>query len=202
MTLRSLILGTILTVINCYWVISTEIVRTVVIGTVLTVFFNAIFTVFILAALNLLFKKHLPSAVLTQGELLVVYIMVSVSTAIYGIDLMEVMVPVKAPERRTGSLIGHAFWFATPENEWKELFFRYLPSWLTVDNKSILRGYYEGDSSLWMAEHLRAWFVPVLAWTCFICISSFVMVCINSIVRRQWVVNEKLAYLPFSCLLR
>ena len=102
-TLRSLILGTILTVINCYWVISTEIVRTVVIGTVLTVFFNAIFTVFILAALNLLLKKHLPSAVLTQGELLVVYIMVSVSTAIYGIDLMEVMVPVKAPERRTGS---------------------------------------------------------------------------------------------------
>jgi len=182
--LRSLILGTILTVINCYWVISTEIVRTVVIGTVLTVFFNAIFTVFILAALNLLFLKYLPSAALTQSELLVVYIMVSVSTAIYGIDLMEVMVPV----------MGHAFWFATPENEWKELFFRYLPGWLTVDNKSVLRGYYEGDSSLWMVEHLRAWLVPVLAWTCFICISSFVLVCINSIVRRQWVVNEKLAY--------
>jgi hypothetical protein len=64
-TLRSLILGTILTVINCYWVISTEIVRTVVIGTVLTVFFNAIFTVFILAVINLLFLKYLPSAVLT-----------------------------------------------------------------------------------------------------------------------------------------
>ena len=44
-------------------------------------------------------------------------------------------------------LAGHAFWFATPENEWKQLIWQYLPDWLTIWDYQVLRDYYEGKSS-------------------------------------------------------
>ena len=32
------------------------------------------------------------------------------------------------------SIIVHAFYFGTPENEWRELFWSYLPDWLTIND--------------------------------------------------------------------
>jgi len=46
------------------------------------------------------------------------------------------------------SNLGHAFWYATPENEWKQLFWRYLPKHLVVDDLKALKGYYEESSDL------------------------------------------------------
>lgn len=85
-------------------------------------------------------------------------------------------------------------WFATPENEWSNLFWRYLPRWLTIDDKNVLKGYYEGNSTLYTAQHLLGWFTPVLAWFLFIFVLLFVMLCINVILRKQWTENEKLTY--------
>ena len=99
-------------------------------------------------------------------------------------------------------LIGHASWFETPENEWKELFFPYIPKWLTIQDKSILEGYYDGDSTLYRIEQLKAWIRPTLWWTTFVVALFWVMACINVILRKQWIEHEKLAYpiieLPFA----
>ena len=92
------------------------------------------------------------------------------------------------------STLGHAFWFATPENDWKDLFWRYIPEWLVVADKSVLSGYYEGDSTLHTKRHLLGWLTPVLNWFAFLFVMLFVMVCITVIVRRPWTEDEKLAY--------
>ena len=63
--------------------------------------------------------------------------------------------------------VGHAFWFATPENEWKQLFWDYLPRWLLVDDPKVLAGYYIGETNLSTLDILSAWIVPVLSWAGF-----------------------------------
>jgi hypothetical protein len=92
------------------------------------------------------------------------------------------------------STLGHAFWFATPENDWKDLFWRYIPSWLAVADKDVLSGYYEGDSTLHTKQHLLGWLTPVISWFGFLFTMLFVMVCITLIVRKPWTEDEKLAY--------
>ena len=92
------------------------------------------------------------------------------------------------------STLGHAFWFATPENDWKDLFWRYIPRWLAVADKDVLLGYYEGDSTLYTKQHLLGWLTPVMSWFGFLFAMLFVMVCITLIVRKPWTEDEKLAY--------
>ena len=92
------------------------------------------------------------------------------------------------------STLGHAFWFATPENDWKDLFWRYIPRWLAVADKDVLSGYYEGNSTLYTKQHLLGWLTPVMSWFGFLFALLFVMVCITLIVRKPWTEDEKLAY--------
>ncbi len=86
------------------------------------------------------------------------------------------------------------FRHATPENEWRELFWRHIPSWLSVSDRNILDTYYKGDSTLYIDKHINSWLMPCLWWSAFVVVLVFVMICINVIVRRAWVENEKLSY--------
>ena len=92
------------------------------------------------------------------------------------------------------SLLPHAFWFATPENEWKELFLGYLPRWLTVDDQKSLIGYYKGESSLLIPQNFLPWLAPIFWWSAFLLLLIGVMLCLNLIFRKQWTETEKLTY--------
>jgi len=183
-TFRSLIIAIILIPINCYWVIEMEVIRYSGHPVTISLFFNVIFSIFVLIAINLLLKKYLPKHTLSQSELLVIYIMLSLASGVAGHDMLEILVP----------MLGHAYWFATPENEWAELFHRYLPQWLTVDDTSALSGYYNGEISLYTVDQIKVWLQPVLWWSAFIFALVFVMLCINVIVRKRWTQSEKLSY--------
>ena len=71
-----------------------------------------------------------------QGELLTIYVILSISSAIAGHDMMQTLVPV----------IPNGFWFATLENEWQQLFWRYLPNWMTLSDLSVLQDFYDGKA--------------------------------------------------------
>jgi hypothetical protein len=179
-----LIIAVILIPVNCYWVIEMEVIRYSGHPVTISLFFNVIFSVSVLIVFNLFLRKFLPRHTLSQSELLVIYIMLSLASGIAGHDMLEILVP----------MLGHAYWFATPENEWAELFHQYLPRWLTVDNTSALDGYYNSDINLYTADQIKVWLEPVLWWSAFIFALVFVMLCINVIVRRQWTQAEKLSY--------
>jgi len=40
--------------------------------------------------------------------------------------------------------IAHAIWFATPENDWTNLFHGNLPEWLVINNTDSARDFYKG----------------------------------------------------------
>ena len=181
---RSIAIGLILIPVNCYWITYIELVQYSAQPTIVSLIFTVVFNVLVLMGFNQVFKRFLPRAVLSQGELLVIYVMLSVASATAGHSMMEILV----------STLGHAFWFATPENDWKDLFWRYIPEWLVVTDKGVLSGYYEGDSTLHTKQHFLGWLTPVLNWFAFLFAMLFVMVCITVIVRRPWTEDEKLAY--------
>ncbi|MCG9134413.1 hypothetical protein J5I95_22340 [Candidatus Poribacteria bacterium] len=180
----SIAIGLLLIPINCYWITYIELVQYSAQPTIVSLIFTVVFNVLVLIGFNRIFKRFLPRMALSQGELLVIYVMLSVASATAGHSMMEILV----------STLGHAFWFATPENDWKDLFWRYIPRWLAVADKDVLSGYYEGDATLYTKQHLLGWLTPVMSWFGFLFAMLFVMVCITLIVRKPWTEDEKLAY--------
>ncbi len=183
-TWRALLIGLLLIPVNCYWIIQMEVVRYSGIPTTISLLFNAVFCLFVLSSLNLLVGKLKPRFAFSQAEFLAVYVMICLASAIAGHGFMQMLVPIMA----------YPFWFATPENEWREIFWRYIPRWLTIDDMKALEGYYKGESTLYTQTHLGEWGIPILAWTAFIFALVSVMLCINIILRKQWAETEKLAY--------
>ena len=73
-------------------------------------------------------------------------------------------------------------------------FWDYLPKWILVDDQKALAGYYTGASNLTKLEIAGVWIGPILSWTLFVTALILVMLCINVILRKQWVERERLAY--------
>ena len=190
-TLRAILIGLFLIIINAHWQTGMSSTLDIEI-TDLAIFSNVIFILFFLVVLTQVTRRFLPRYALQQGELLTIYVMLATSTALNGTDMIKCLV----------SIVGNGTWYATPENDWQNLFGQYLPNWLTITDKNILRGYYEGDSSLYVAEYVRAWLPRAVAWSSAAVVIIFVMFCINIILRKQWIRNERLTYpiaqLPFE----
>ncbi len=182
-TARALILGTILIIMSAYWVVGVEN-RIVYELTDFSIYPTVIFVLFLLALFNLLLIRYLKRFSLRPAEMATIYVMLSIATSLFGHDMMRQLIP----------MMTNPFWFATAENEWEDLFFRYIPRWLTVDNKYALEDYYKGQSNFFSAQNFNAWLIPIIAWTGFIVVFLFGMLCINLIVKKQWTEHEKLSY--------
>ena len=152
--------------------------------TTMSLFFNTIFILTVLVVLNRGIAQISPGLALTQGELLTLYSMLSVASAISGHDLFEVII----------TNIATVGWLATEENEWATLFHRYIPEWLGLTDNNALTVYFTGESSFYLSEHLQFWWRPILAWSGFIITLLFTAFCINIILRKQWIESERLSY--------
>jgi hypothetical protein len=183
-TWRSVLIGALLIPPNAYWVIQLELVWRSSYPTIITLIPNVVFSLFVVIALNILIRRFYRNAALSYGELLTIYIMMAVSTSLCGVDVVQTLVHI----------VPSAFWFATPENEWAEMFHSHLPEYFTLSDKTVLREFFGGGSSFWKPEYVKAWLPPIIVWMAFILILLFTMLCINTILRKQWVEREHLAY--------
>jgi hypothetical protein len=187
---RSLLLGVLLIPINCYWVQLAEIKWMTIDVTVVSLFMNVVFCIFVLTLLNILARRYVPRLAFGQGELLVIYVMLSIATGITGHDMMGNLLPN----------LTNVFWFDTAVNRWEELH-RHIPRWFAPRDEEVLRGLYMGNSSFWTARNMVAWAVPAAVWGSFIFVIILVMLCVNILIRRQWIEKERLSfpivYLPY-----
>ena len=179
---RPVLIAVIWIPFNSYWIAYQEVAWYARL-TYVSPFPNVIFTIFLLAAFKAIFGRF-SKTTLTHGELLIIYIMLSIASAISNNIMLAEVIPS----------FGYAYWFATPENEWKDVLWKYLPDWLTVNDRDVLKGYYKGDSSLYDVRTLRVWLSPIIAWAGFTFVLVFVMLCITTVLRRQWTENERLTY--------
>ena len=183
LTWRSLLVGVLLIPPNVYWVTQMEMFRYSAHPTTVSLFFNAVFILLVLSGINLLVRKIRPSLAFTQAEMLMVYFMICLASCVCGHDGIQVLMP----------MFSWSFFMATPENKWDDLFNPHMPKWLTVQDHSVLRGFYEGGSTMYRPQVLAAWGPPMAAWGAFIVALLLVMLGINVLVRRQWLEGEHLA---------
>ena len=144
---------------------------------------GAVFLLFVLTLiLNPLLKLIHPRAGLNRGELLVVYIMMVMASPIPTLFVGKFL-----------SAISYPYYYATPENEWRELIHPYIPDWLMVHNVDIVKKFYEGggrnEPIPW-----AAWQPVFLAWLPFVWALFLVMISFMIVMRKQWVEHERLIY--------
>ncbi|MBC8230314.1 hypothetical protein H8E77_12270, partial [bacterium] len=181
---HAIVIGLFLLVANSYWILMASEVWHSTQLTIASLFFNAVFTLLVLVLLNLVIRWITPRFALSQADLFTIYTMIVMLTTISGHTMMGYLLPG----------IEHPFWFASPENEWEQLFGSYLPKWLAVYDRDALAGYFQGESSFYITEHLKAWLPPVLSWSFFIIVLWTVLMLLNVVLRKQWMENERLSY--------
>ena len=183
-TARAVLLGVLLLPVNAYWVICMELMRYSAHPTTLSLFFNCVFLLVVLTLLNALVARIMPRWALCQGELLLIYSMLGIGTAMCGHDLLQILPPMLAwPVYKTSS-----------ENHWDQLFANAYPRWLTLTDYGAARDFFVGNSTLYTPAHLRAWALPALTWCAFLLVILFVLQCVNAILRKHWTDSERLTY--------
>jgi hypothetical protein len=182
-TARAVLIGALLTPLNAFWVMRMEEVMSGPYPSLISLFANVVFVLFLFVGINALLRRFAPRFAFSQGELLTLYTILAISTGMAGQSGINIVC----------GMIAHGAWFATPENGW-DRFLGAFPDWLIIRDRNIVRGHYLGNSTFYRSEVLRAWLTPILAWTLLWMLLLLVVYCINVLIRRQWADRERLTF--------
>ncbi len=145
---------------------------------------GAIFLFFILTAfINPIIRLFRRSWSFSRAELIIIYVMMIVASAI----------PTWGFSGNFVGMLPAVYFFATPENNWKELLHPHIKSWMVIQDEDAIRYFYEGlpeGASIPWGE----WVVPLAAWGSFIIAIYLMMVTCMVLIRRQWMDHERLSF--------
>lgn len=181
---RAIVLGLALLPLNALWVVDMEYIRYSAHPTTISLFFNCIFWLLVLAGLNKLAARSWPRSALSQAELLLVYSMLCIGSCMAGHDCAQVLV----------SNLAWPFSYSTPQHDYQKLIWQYLPKWAMAPDADAVYGFYHGNDTLYTRRHILAWLPAIGFWTLFVGVMLWVMQCINVVLRKQWTDNERLSY--------
>ncbi len=182
-TFRSVVIAVILMPFNALWIASIQVIWISGQPTTLSLFYNVIFILFWLILANLLLARFKPSWALQPGEILVIYTMLSIASALGSIDFIDVLVP----------LLPYLHYFTPLEGKYRNLV-GHVPERLLVRDPEALRSYFVGQESFFDPANFVPWIEPLAWWSAFIVALCAVMWGLNLVFRKQWTENEKLAF--------
>ncbi len=193
LTLRSVIIGAACAAAAC-WVVSWAemTIGSIQIG-ILQFAPVAIGLLLLIVLANLVVGALAPRFALRPHEVIIIYTMTLTAALTMSRGLLERWIP---------ALIGVNY-YATPANHWESLFFEHIPQWAVPFDV-------EGESAQWISrsfyEGLRAgsvpwepWLKALAAWLPVVLAMFVAYFALASILRRQWVDHEKLAF-PLTIL--
>ena len=183
-TLRAILLALFLIPLNAVWVVQMEVVRYSAHPTTISLFFNTVFILLVLTLLNRVVRKFAPKIALERRELLLIFSALSIGSCVCGHDMLQVFVP----------MLTWPFKHADTTNNWKNVIVPHLRPNLFISDENIYKGFYLGNDSIFHWRYIRAWLPVVTIWTLFVSTLMYVMLCINSILRKQWTESERLTY--------
>ena len=130
--------------------------------------------------LNAILVWHGGSLALDRADLVLVYIMLLMVSALCTMGMSQQLLPILA-----------AFaYYGTPQNQWQEKLGPLLPEHaILVDDGKDNRAFFEGGEIPY-----GAWAEPLLWWAVFLVALYATMVAAAVILRRQWMDRERLAY--------
>lgn len=174
-TWRAILMALLLMPFQSWWVVRMEVIQHNTWPTMLSLPLHTLFLLLVLVAGNLLLRRRARRLALSQGELLTIYLMLAIGGAIVGYGLLQKVVS----------------WIIAPRGQ---LFFRYLPNWLVLNDREALYAVYFGESSFLTAQQLGAWALPVISWAAFFLAFFAATLSLNVLVRRRWIDEERLTF--------
>lgn len=188
-TLRALLLASVLIPPLCLWTAWLEEVDNggKVWGpypTCAPLLFTAVISLLCLIGINRVVVRLRGRPWLSSFELITVYSMVSIGTIFAGTDWLPELV----------ARFGYLTWFGAQDRAGVATLSQYMPPFGLVTNYESLHAFYTGGSSLYTGGHLRAWLPAICIWLGYIITLLFIMLCLNSIIQRQWTQHERLTF--------
>ena len=189
MTLPGLVVGLLAVVITCVMVCYAELV----VGKIQIGFLQlppvVVGMLVLLLGMQGLLKRFSKRLQLAPHEMFTVYTMMLLAAMVSSRGLLQKLIPLMVVPN----------YYATPENGWKDKFFKSIPSWAVPWDPN---GAAKQDVTKHFYEHLppgahipwQLWIVPLLAWGVFVALMFTAFLCLAVILRRQWVDNEKLSF--------
>lgn len=137
----------------------------------------------LLSLCNFLLYRKRGRPLLTMGETAVVYIIIMVTSGLPSSGLLRYMVPC-------GTV---PYYFATPGNQWEQLFWDRIPIWIAVSNPGAATWFWEGLPER-VGVPWRPWITMMSHWFVFFGALWLTMISLAALVRKQWVDRERLAF--------
>jgi hypothetical protein len=113
---------------------------------------------------------------------------------IFAMTLIGSVFPTLSMAGFIPSVLATPYYFATPENQWQHLLLPHLPTWAFPPNEGgemqwFFQGMPRGESVPW-----GLWAMPLVWWTLLLVGIALATTCLTSILRKQWVERERLAF--------
>jgi hypothetical protein len=183
LSVRAVALGLLLVPINSWWLTHIEYVRYSDNATTSALFFHCFAVLLILVGLGHLLRRFGPRWALSRQEILIVYVILVVASALGGHDQLQILF----------TTIAWVYQNATPENRWADDILPHVPHHLVVCDERALSRLFRGDSSLYAPGNFGPWIEPLLWWSAFALVLVWTLLCLMAIFRRQWD-RERLNY--------
>ncbi len=182
-TYRAITIGLLLIPLNAMWLVLSEIVWYSGEPTTISLFYNVVFLITLLTLANLVLKRVRPAWALDGREILVVYVMLCIASALASHDMLQILVPT----------VSHLHRFEPIERRFGE-FMPYVPHWLVVSDATALQSAYVGQESIFDAPNLIPWLKPLAWWFGFVIALCALLGGSMLLFRKQWTSHEKLSF--------
>ena len=183
-TLRAMAIACALMPLLAMWVVQAELIWYTGHSTAISLFFHVTFTVLIIALINLAVEKWFPDLALSSGEILTIYVMLSIAGTLCSHDLLQIMIP----------MLTYPSYNANPQNRWDTLILPLLPKWAIVTDPQAVKELAIGNAWLYRARILAAWAIPLAFWSAFLMALMLALFCINTFFRQPWTEKERLSF--------
>lgn len=185
-TVRSVVLGLILTIVHTTWLVYEELtLGHIGTPTIFTLVKTVIGILFSMMIANTVLRRIRPSWLFTPPEFMVVFTMTTFGALITSVKLLHYLFPVVMwpsyfPAQSGGEATARSLaWFIAPRDP------------------EVAKRFFVGAQSFWAffrPEFLRPWLVPMAFWAVFFFILLWTMQCVASIVRRPWLDQERVPF--------
>lgn len=170
--------------LNAQFLIQSETVYYAGFPTTISLFYHAVFVLFVLSLANSALVRWFPRLAIHPAELAVVYIGLCIGSSTASHDSMQLLAPMMCD----------GFYLATPENGWAENLLPDVPKWLTVNDPHSLRELHEGGARLDNPAVYGPWIKPSLWWTLFAVALHTGTYGMVSFFRKRWIEAERLTF--------
>lgn len=176
-----LVLSVALTWLAGYWIRQGEIIALSAQMTEAVPSIPGLTALLVLAGLSPILRRLPWVRGLSSGEIIVVYLFVTIATFMYGCGVTRFLI----------ATISAPWYYATPAAPIDQLA-PYIPSWLSPPEFIYHKWLYEASPTGEIPWEV--WRVPVIAWTGFFVLFGGTLMCLMILFAEQWIEHERLVF--------